>query len=115
MPCASISRCRRTIEMVVLQSRWLQAPFLLGLIIGLGALLYTFVVKLTSFLALVNTAPEEEVIVGVLKLVDLSLTANLLLIACVHGRRPRLCNRQIHSQDGRKHQPVAPHHAALRG
>ncbi len=31
-------RIARAIEMVILQSRWLAAPFLLGLIIGLGAL-----------------------------------------------------------------------------
>jgi uncharacterized protein (TIGR00645 family) len=75
----------RAIEMAILQSRWLLTPFLLGLIIGLAALLYTFIVKLAAFLALVRTASEEEVIVGVLKLVDLSLTANLLLIVICSG------------------------------
>ena len=70
----------RAIEMVILQSRWLVAPFLLGLIVGLGALLYTFVLKLAAFLPQVRVAPEDEIIVGILKLVDLSLTANLLLI-----------------------------------
>ena len=75
-----MNRIARAIETVILGSRWLVAPFLLGLIIGLGALLYTFIVKLIGFVATVNRAPEDEVIVGVLKLVDLSLTANLLLI-----------------------------------
>jgi uncharacterized protein (TIGR00645 family) len=75
----------RAIETAILQSRWLLAPFLLGLIIGLGALLYTFLVKLTAFLGLVKSASEEEVIVGVLKLVDLALTANLLLIVICSG------------------------------
>jgi uncharacterized protein (TIGR00645 family) len=75
----------RAIEMAILQSRWLLAPFLLGLIVGLAALLYTFLVKLAAFLTLVRTASEEDVIVGVLKLVDLSLTANLLLIVICSG------------------------------
>jgi uncharacterized protein (TIGR00645 family) len=75
----------RAIEMAILQSRWLLAPFLLGLIIGLAALLYTFLVKLVAFLGLVRTGSEEDVIVGVLKLVDLSLTANLLLIVICSG------------------------------
>ena len=75
-----MNRIARAIETIILGSRWLVAPFLLGLIIGLGALLYTFIVKLIGFVATVNRAPEDEVIVGVLKLVDLSLTANLLLI-----------------------------------
>jgi uncharacterized protein (TIGR00645 family) len=70
----------RAIEMLILQSRWLVAPFLLGLIVGLAALLYKFMLKLGAFINLVRIAPDDEVIVGVLKLVDLSLTANLLLI-----------------------------------
>jgi uncharacterized protein (TIGR00645 family) len=70
----------RAIQMTILQSRWLIAPFLLGLIVGLGGLLYKFMIKLGGFLTVVKAAPEEEVIVGILKLVDLSLTANLLLI-----------------------------------
>jgi uncharacterized protein (TIGR00645 family) len=75
----------RAIETAILQSRWLLAPFLLGLIIGLAALLYTFIIKLIAFLGLVRTGSEEDVIVGVLKLVDLSLTANLLLIVICSG------------------------------
>lgn len=73
-------RIGRAVEMIVLHSRWLVTPFLLGLIIGLGALLYTFAIKLISFLIQMQQVSEEEVIVGILKLVDLSLTANLLLI-----------------------------------
>src|SRR6516225_5962671 len=73
-------RIGRAIEVVILQSRWLVAVFLLGLIVGLGALLYEFVLKLGAFVMQVGLVPEDEVIVGILKLVDLSLTANLLLI-----------------------------------
>lgn len=75
----------RAIELIIQKSRWLMAPFLLGLIVGLVALLYTFVLKLIAFLTLVRKASEEEVIVGMLKLVDLSLTANLLLIVVWAG------------------------------
>ncbi len=80
-----MNRIGRAIEMVILQSRWLVAPFLLGLIIGLGALLYTFIKKLVAYLMLVQTGSEDEAIVGVLKLVDLSLAANLLLIVICSG------------------------------
>ncbi len=75
----------RAIEIVILQSRWLLVPFLFGLIIGVIALLYTFAIKLGAFVKLVQYAPEEEAIVGVLKLIDLSLTANLLLIVITAG------------------------------
>ena len=75
-----MDRLSHIVESVILQSRWLVLPFLLGLIIGLAALLYTFIIKLIGFVPTVGALPEDEVIVGVLKLVDLSLTANLLLI-----------------------------------
>src|SRR5208337_3646733 len=80
-----MNRIERAIQVTILQSRWLIAPFLLGLIVGLAGLLYKFMIKLGGFLMLVKAAPEEEVIVGVLKLVDLSLTANLLLIVICSG------------------------------
>ena len=80
-----MKRIGRAIEQIVLNSRWLIAPFLLGLVIGLLALLYAFVVKLGAFVLHVRGAPEDEIIVGVLKLVDFSLTANLLLIVICAG------------------------------
>ena len=75
----------RAIETLVFQSRWLLAPFLFGLIVGLLALLYTFLVKLMAFIRLVPTATEEDAIVALLKLVDLTLAANLLLIVICSG------------------------------
>ena len=80
-----MNRIERAIEKIILNSRWLVAPFLLGLIVGLAALLYAFIVKLGDFVLHVRGTPEEEIIVGVLKLVDLSLTANLLLIVICSG------------------------------
>jgi uncharacterized protein (TIGR00645 family) len=80
-----MNRIERAIEKIVLNSRWLVAPFLLGLIVGLAALLYAFMVKLGDFVLHVRGTPEEEIIVGVLKLVDLALTANLLLIVVCSG------------------------------
>jgi uncharacterized protein (TIGR00645 family) len=70
----------RTVELIIFNSRWLLAPFLLGMIIGLAALAYTFIVKLAELLIQVPTATLDEVIVAVLKLVDLSLIANLVVI-----------------------------------
>ena len=75
-----MTQIERAIETVIVQSRWLAAPLLLGLVIGLAALLYTFALKMVAFLSLVQTGTEDQAIVGVLKLVDFSLTANLLLI-----------------------------------
>jgi uncharacterized protein (TIGR00645 family) len=80
-----MKRVAHVFEQIVLNSRWLIAPFLLGLVIGLAALLYAFVVKLGQFVLHVRGAPDDEIIVGVLKLVDFSLIANLLLIVICAG------------------------------
>ncbi|MGO9808193.1 MAG: YqhA family protein [Rhodomicrobium sp.] len=76
---------KRAFETVILQSRWLMAPFLLGLMAGLAGLLYEFIIELGGFLNMVKLGSEEEVIVRILKLVDLSLIANLLLILICAG------------------------------
>ena len=70
----------RALEVIIFNSRWLVVPFLLGMIVGLAALLYTFVIKLAELLIHVPAATLDEVIVAVLKLVDLSLIANLIVI-----------------------------------
>ena len=70
----------RIIEVIVLNSRWLLVPFLLGMIVGLATLLYTFITKVADLLLHVGPAAQDEIIVGILKLVDLSLIANLIVI-----------------------------------
>jgi uncharacterized protein (TIGR00645 family) len=80
-----MERIVRAIETIVRLSRWLVAPFLLGLVVGLVAMLYAFVVKLADFVTHVRGTPEEEIIVGILKLVDFTLTANLIVIVICSG------------------------------
>jgi len=70
----------RGVEAVIFSSRWLAAPFVFGLIIGLAGLLYKFIVKFIEFVLHLKDVPNSEALVSVLSLVDLSLTANLILI-----------------------------------
>ncbi len=70
----------RIVETIVFNSRWLVAPFLFGLIIGLAALVFKFVIKLAEFVMQIPGAPPADVIVGILTLVDLTLVANLIVI-----------------------------------
>jgi uncharacterized protein (TIGR00645 family) len=70
----------RLIEAIVFGSRFLIVPFLLGLIVGLAALIFKFGVKLVSFVLHVGAGDSTESIAGLLGLVDLTLTANLLVI-----------------------------------
>ncbi|HUL89571.1 MAG TPA: YqhA family protein [Pseudolabrys sp.] len=70
----------RFVEAIVFNSRWLIAPFLLGLIVGLAALALKFLIKLFDFVMLIPATPPADVIVGILTLVDLTLIANLIVI-----------------------------------
>ena len=70
----------RVVGVIVINSRWLLAPFLFGLIIGLAALLYKFVVRLTDYIVLGPGSDSAAIIVGILKLIDLTLLANLILL-----------------------------------
>jgi uncharacterized protein (TIGR00645 family) len=75
-----MNRFARGFEAVVFNSRWLIAPFLVGLILGLAALVYKFVLKLAEFVMQTPTTAPTDLIVGILQLVDLTLTANLIVI-----------------------------------
>jgi Uncharacterized protein family, UPF0114 len=75
-----MSRLANLIETIAYSSRWLVAPFLLGLIFGLAMLLFKFIVKLADFVIQVRGNETSEAIVGILNLVDLTLTANLIVI-----------------------------------
>jgi uncharacterized protein (TIGR00645 family) len=70
----------RWIELVAFSSRWLVLPFLLGLIVGLAALIFKFALKLVEFVLHLQAAESTEIITGLLGLVDLTLTANLVVI-----------------------------------
>lgn len=79
------SPVERLIERTIFGSRWLLAPFYLGLILGLAALLAKFVQQTIGLLAGTLTASGNELIIAVLSLIDLSLVANLLLIVIFAG------------------------------
>jgi uncharacterized protein (TIGR00645 family) len=75
----------RWLERLIFQSRWIMAPFYLGLILSLGVLLFKFVQELIHFIAIAAPSTEADIILGVLALIDLSLTANLVLIVIFSG------------------------------
>ncbi len=75
----------RLIERTIFGSRWLMAPFYLGLILGQLALLAKFVQYTWKMLAGALDASGTAMIVSVLSLIDLGLMANLLLIVILAG------------------------------
>ena len=66
------------LEQTLFKSRWLLAPFYLGLAISIGILLIKFVQELFHLAQKAFVASEADTILGVLTLVDLSLTGSLL-------------------------------------
>ena len=83
---SSLSRhSERGIESVIFSSRWLLAPFYLGLIVGLVALLVRFWFEVVHLVTASLPSSESQTILGVLNLIDLSLVANLLLIVMFAG------------------------------
>jgi uncharacterized protein (TIGR00645 family) len=75
----------RWLEAVLFSSRWLMAPFYLGLVLALVAMLYVFVIELaTELLHITTLNPEGAILMG-LSLIDLSLAGNLILIVVFSG------------------------------
>jgi uncharacterized protein (TIGR00645 family) len=75
----------RGIQSAVLFSRWLVAPFLLGLAFSMLLILYRFFGDLFQLTIKVPTMEWHDLLVGVLDLIDLTLTANLVLIVIFSG------------------------------
>ena len=75
----------RIVEPILFRSRWLMAPFYLGLVIALLVLLFKFGQELLHFVSHAMGASESETILGLLSLVDLTLTGNLVLIVIFSG------------------------------
>jgi uncharacterized protein (TIGR00645 family) len=84
-PHPAIKRVERGLEGVLFNSRWLLAPFYIGLVVSLAVLLLKFVMMLWEFVLHAPGAKEADIILGVLSLIDVSLTANLILIVVFSG------------------------------
>jgi len=75
----------RGLESLLFNSRWLMAPFYLGLVVSLAVLLFKFALLLWEFILHAPLAKESDIILGVLSLIDVSLTGNLILIVVFSG------------------------------
>lgn len=78
-------KIERGLEVLVFNSRWLLAPFYIGLVGGIGMLLVKFGQEFFHVLPHVLEFSEGDFILALLTLVDMSLVANLLLIIVFSG------------------------------
>lgn len=82
-----MKRIEKAIEGMIFNSRWLLAPFYLGLVVAVALLLVKFGQEFLHIFPLVfsSTEGESEVVLAILTLVDMSLVANLLMIIIFSG------------------------------
>jgi len=66
-------------------SRWLLAPFLVGLLLSLFLLLYRFFADFYEIVIGLLALTWHDLIVSVLNMIDIALTANLVLIVVFSG------------------------------
>lgn len=84
-PDTPSERIERGLEKALFASRWLMAPFYIGLIGALVILLYSFVAELVHFFFTLSDLTADKAVLGVLSLIDLSLAGNLLVIVIFSG------------------------------
>jgi uncharacterized protein (TIGR00645 family) len=75
----------RWLESTLFASRWLLAPFYLGLVIALLTLLVVFLRELVGELSHIMTMTSEDAILMALSLIDLSLAGNLIVLVTFSG------------------------------
>jgi uncharacterized protein (TIGR00645 family) len=75
----------RLLEGTMFKSRWLLAPFYLGMVAGLVLLLVEFAGRIVSLVKLVRLGDHSGVTIGILSLIDLSLIGNLVLMVIFSG------------------------------
>ena len=75
----------KILESLIFKSRWLMAPFYLGLALSLIILLIVFINEFLHFFTGGIRFDETSVILLVLTLIDLSFTGNLLIMVIFSG------------------------------
>lgn len=81
----SNTKIEKYIEKGLFASRWLMAPFYIGLVGALVILLISFLQELGHFFMSIPTLTQTDAVLGVLSLIDLSLAGNLLIIVTFSG------------------------------
>jgi len=73
------------LEVMMFSSRWLLAPFYVGLVLAIALLLVSFVKEFIHFVPVALNGAESDVIIGILTLIDVVMIANLLIIIIFAG------------------------------
>lgn len=80
-----MKKIENLLEKTIFASRWILAPFYLGLSLSLLVLLYEFIHEIIDFIKIVHSTDIAGVLLFILSLVDISLAGNLLIIVIFSG------------------------------
>jgi len=80
-----LDKVEDVLESTIFKSRWLLAPFFLGLVFSIVLLFIKFVQEFWHIASHVVSLSESEVIIGILALVDMALVGSLLLMIIFSG------------------------------
>lgn len=80
-----INKAEYVLESLIFKGRWLLAPFFVGLLFAVILLLLKFFKQLYLMGVATFTASNQELLIGILTLVDTALLAGLLLIITFSG------------------------------
>jgi uncharacterized protein (TIGR00645 family) len=82
---SAAERIQRGFEYVLFNSRWLMAPFYVGLVVAIAVLFLKFIRMLVEFILHAPGAKSSETILDALALIDVTLVGNLILIVVFSG------------------------------
>jgi uncharacterized protein (TIGR00645 family) len=94
-----MKQAERILEYFIFNSRWFVAPFYVGLALALVLLFVHFVLQFVALAGGILTSGEPQVILGILSLIDLALTANLILIVVFSGYENFVSKIDVASRD----------------
>jgi uncharacterized protein (TIGR00645 family) len=85
MPERNKDWLEKAVESFLFASRWILAPFYIGLALAMAVLLVKFIGEFIHVAQVAVKATEAEMILAILSLVDLALTGSLLVIVVFSG------------------------------
>jgi len=80
-----MKQLEHALEVLMFNSRWLLAPFYLGLVGAIAMLLIKFTQEFFHIVPLLLESSESDIVLAILTMVDMSLVANLLLMIIFSG------------------------------
>jgi uncharacterized protein (TIGR00645 family) len=80
-----LKRMELYLENFIFNSRWLLAPFFIGLIIGILLLFVKFWQELIHLIIFATVLSENDMVLGILSLIDITLVSSLILMVIFSG------------------------------